>query len=139
MADLSALIRLNKHELDEKRRVLGALYEQLALLERERRELERAFELEKAAVDAVGDVHFTFAKYAEKVRLQQNGIDRRVSGLETQIEAAKESLMETFSELKKYETAEAERLAVEEETRRQNEGKEMDEIGLETFRRREDG
>ena len=32
MADLSALIRLHKHDLDEKRRILGELYGEMALL-----------------------------------------------------------------------------------------------------------
>ena len=38
MADLTVLIRLHKHELDEKRRTLAELYSAMALLEREQRD-----------------------------------------------------------------------------------------------------
>ena len=40
MADLSALIRLHKYELDEKRRGLTVLYTDLAALEKERQRIE---------------------------------------------------------------------------------------------------
>ena len=67
MADLSVLIRLHQHELDEKRRALADLYASLAELERQQRDLEREFDMEKAAVAKANDVHFTFAQYAETV------------------------------------------------------------------------
>ena len=136
MADLTVLIRLHKHELDEKRRALGELYTAMAELERERRDLDRAFEREKQAVDVTGDIHFTFAKYIERVRRQQEDIARRVAELEAQIITAKDSLMETFSELKKYEMTQEERLRLEEQERAVKESREMDEIGIEGFRRK---
>jgi flagellar export protein FliJ len=136
MADLTVLIRLHKHELDEKRRALGEFYSVLALLEREQRELERAFELEKEAVANIGDIHFTFSKYIDKVRQLQKVLDERRSVLEDQITAAKDSLMETFSELKKYEMTQEERDRLAEEERLFRESKEMDAIGLENFRRK---
>ncbi len=138
MADLSVLIRLHKHELDEKRRALGELHGQMAEMERRRRELERSFEAEKESIRLNGDVHFTFAQYAETVRMQQRQMIDDEQQLEKHIEKAKESLMETFSELKKYEMTqeERERLAVEEQSIK--ESREMDAIGLEGFRRKQD-
>ena len=138
MADLKPLIRLHKHELDEKRRVLGELYAALAALERQRRELEESFAREKAAVEADGDVHFTFAQYADSVRAQKAALEQKEADLAVQIEIAKESLMETFSELKKYEMTQAERERLEEEERRFKEDQQMDAIGIEGFRRRKD-
>ncbi|MDI1229338.1 MAG: flagellar FliJ family protein [bacterium] len=138
MADLSVLIRLHKHELDEKRRALGELHGQMAEMERRRRELERSFEAEKESIRLNGDVHFTFAQYAETVRMQQRQMIEDEQQLEKHIEKAKESLMETFSELKKYEMTqeERERLAAEEQSIK--ESREMDAIGLEGFRRKQD-
>jgi flagellar export protein FliJ len=136
MADLEPLIRLHKHELDEKRRALGDLYSAMTLLERERRDLQRAFEMEKEAVTHTGDIHFTFAQYVEKVKRQHKELDRREAELEKQIEQAKDSLMDTFSELKKYEMTQAAREKREEEARRVKESQAMDEIGLENFRRK---
>ena len=136
MADLTVLIRLHKHELDEKRLALGKLYSILAELERERRELERAFKAEQEAIAATGDIHFTFAAYVEKVKQQRKEFDEQEAELEEQITKAKDSLMETFSELKKYEMTQEERERLAEEERRVKESQDMDAIGLETFRRK---
>ncbi|HYD19194.1 MAG TPA: flagellar FliJ family protein [Patescibacteria group bacterium] len=138
MADLSVLIRLHKHELDEKRRALGELHGQMAELERRRRELERSYEAEKEALRLTGDVHFTFAHYAETVRQQRQEWQEEEQALEEHIERAKEALMETFSELKKYEMTQEERERLEAEERLVKEGREMDAIGLEGFRRKSD-
>ncbi|MBU6474701.1 MAG: hypothetical protein KGL10_09275 [Alphaproteobacteria bacterium] len=137
MADLSTLIRLHKHELDEKRQALAALYAAAAELERRRRELDRSFEREKEMALGSGDVNYTFAGYAQKVRQQQAETDAQKAALERQIEAAKDSMMETFSELKKYEMTQAERDRLEAEERALKETRELDEIGLESFRRKE--
>lgn len=138
MADLSTLIRLHKHELDEKRQALGALYAELAALERQRREIERAFEREKAAVSADDDIHFTFASYVEATKLKFEDLRRKEEVLEKKIEEAKESLMESFSELKKYEMTQAERERLEEEERSFRETQSLDAIGIEGYRRRQD-
>lgn len=138
MSDLTVLIRLHKHELDEKRRVLAELYGTLALLEQQREKLAREFEQEKTAFDqGSADVQFTFAKYAESVQKKREQIREEEWQLEQRIELAKESLMETFGELKKYEMTQEERERLEEEERRLKEGVRMDEIGIESFRRRE--
>jgi len=137
MADLGVLIRLHKHELDEKRRVLGELYGEMALLERARRELERAFEQEKEAVARMDDqISFTFADYAETVRRQRQDLDDREVEMEKAIERAKESLMETFAELKKYEMTQEERDRLEADERQFKENAAMDAIGIEGFRRK---
>lgn len=136
MADLSVLIRLHKHELDEKRRALAELYGEMAELERRQRELERSFEAEKEAIKVAGDVHFTFAQYAETVRQQQKSLTEEEQELEKHIEKAKTSLLETFSELKKYEMTQEERERLENEERLFRENRMLDEIGLENFRRK---
>ncbi len=136
MADLTVLIRMHKYELDEKRRVLAELYGALALLERQRRELERALEKEKEEVSRTGDIHFTFALYLEKVKRQRKALDDQEAALERQIDIAKESMMETFSDLKKYEMTQAERDRLVAEERLLKEGQEMDAVGIEGFRRR---
>lgn len=138
MADLTVLIRLHKHELDEKRIALGELYSVMALLERQRRELDRAFEKEKETVDGTGDVHFTFISYAESVKQQQNEMDVQKAELEEQIAVAKDSMMETFSELKKYEMTQQERDRLEKEEQLLKETQEMNAIGIENFRRKKE-
>lgn len=136
MADLTVLIRLHKHDLDEKRLALGKLYEAQALIERERAELDLAFEREKEAAAHNNDIHFTFANYVEKVMKHRENLDERNAALEEQIQAAKDSLMETFSELKKYEMTQKERKRLEEEEQAVKESRELDEIGIEGHRRK---
>lgn len=135
MADLTVLIRLQKHELDEKRRALADLYRALADLERQQRDLERAFEQEKEAVAQGQDVHFTFARYAEAVIRKREELAAAEAELEAHIERAKSSLLDTFAELKKYEMTQEERERLEEEERLYRENQELDAIGIEGFRR----
>lgn len=136
MANLKPLIRLHRHELDQKRQALGALYSQLALLAQARAALDADFEKEKQAASENTDVNFTFAQYAEGVRQKRAMLDKAEADLEEQIEEAKESLMETFSELKKYEMTQEERDRLEAEERLFKENAAMDAIGLESFRRK---
>ena len=138
MADLSVLIRLHQHELDEKRRALAELYTALADLERQQRDLEREFDMEKAAVAKANDVHFTFAQYAETVIKRREELNTAEAELEEHIQRAKVSLLETFSELKKFEMTQEERDRIEEQERQFRETQEMDAIGIEGFRRKDD-
>jgi flagellar FliJ protein len=135
MADLSSLIRLHKHELDEKRLVLADLYTAMAELERQRRELERAFAREKEAA-STGEVQFTFSSYAEQVNRQRKVFEDQAAAMEKKITAAKDSMMETFSELKKYEMTQQERDRLAAEERDFKESQNLDAIGLENFRRK---
>jgi flagellar FliJ protein len=137
MADLSTLIRLHKHELDEKRQALAKLYSEMAAIERQQRDLEFAFEREKEAVSADNeDVHFTFLRYTEQIKRQRKMMEDQKAALEKRISDAKDNMMETFSELKKYEMTQLERDRVEAAERALKESNEMDAIGLEGFRRK---
>jgi flagellar export protein FliJ len=136
MADLSTLIRLHKHELDEKRLALAGLYTAMAALERQRRDLEFAFEREKEAAANTDDIHFTFTRYVAQVNRQRKKMDEQKEELEKKIAAAKDSMMTTFSELKKYEMTQQERDRLAAEERQMKESHEMDAIGLEGFRRK---
>jgi flagellar export protein FliJ len=140
MSDLSVLIRLHKHELDEKRRALAELYGEMAALERQKRDLERAYELEKEAVAKANDVHFTFAQYTDTVLRRREELKRAEAELEEHIARAKISLLDTFSELKKFEMTQEERERIEAEEQAFRESQELDAVGIEGFRRRkEDG
>lgn len=137
MADLTVLIRLHKHELDEKRRLLAGLYGEMAALEQRILQLERDFEAEKAAAASLDDIHYTFPKYAESVQRQREALDLARRTLEKKVEAAKDSLMDTFSELKKYEMTQEERERLEREEQLIRENANFDAIALEGFSRKQ--
>ncbi len=135
---LKSLIRLHKHELDEKQRILADLYRVLAELTRQKRAQEEGLEKEKKALKESGDIHYTFASYSEAVKKKCAQLEAEMQRTEGKIAAAKDSLMETFGELKKFEMTEAERKKLEEDERRLIEAKNFDDIGLTMFRRQEE-
>ncbi len=138
MADLSTLIRLHKHELDEKRQALAQLYTSMEGIEFHRRRLEEDFAREKEAAKYNNDVNFTFTftSYVEQVNRRRKEMDDVKAQLEKKIAAAKDSMMETFSELKKFEMTQQERDRLAAEERALKESHEMDAIGIEGFRRK---
>ncbi len=136
MADLSVLIKLHKHELDEKRLFLAKLYHAVAEIEEERAEINRKLAEEKVAVEALGGLHFTFSDYMIEVKNKLDILADREKDIEKQIEVAKDDMMETFSELKKYEMTQEAREALEAQELKLKEGKEIDEIGLDGFVRK---
>ncbi len=136
MADLSTLIRLHKHQLDEKRQFLAQLYTSMEGLDFHRRQLEENFAREKELAKYNSDVNFTISRYVEQVQNQRKQMDDLKVQLEKKIAEAKDSMMETFSELKKFEMTQAERDRLAAEERALKETREMDAIGLETFRRK---
>ena len=136
MADLSTLIRLHKHELDEKRLALAQLYTSMEGLEFHRRNLEENFAREKELAKSNGDVNFTLSRYVEQIQHKRKEMDGLKVQLEKRIVSAKDSMMETFSELKKYEMTQQERDRLAAEERSLKESREMDAIGLEGFRRK---
>ena len=135
MADLYALIKLHKHELDEKRLFLKKLYDAQNAIEEEREFLQKRLEKEKKAVEELGDIHFTFANFREDIKNRNELLDNREIALNQEIEEAKDAMMEVFSEFKKYEMTQAERERIEKLERALAESKDLDEIGLESFRR----
>ena len=137
MADLSALIRLHKYELDEKRRALSVLYTELAELERERQRIETELAVETASLEMHQGISYTYASYAERMKDAREAVEAAQLQLELRIQVAKDSMMETFGELKKFEMTQAERERLEEEERAFKESAMLDEIGLETYRRRQ--
>jgi flagellar FliJ protein len=138
VADLSPLIRLKKHEVDQQRHVLAKLYQSLGLLEQERARIEAELAAEKDRLNHSDEVAFTFAGYLEGAMRKINSVDQLRAQLNRQIEEEKDVLIDLFAELKKYEMTQEERERLEEEERQIKENQMLDAIGLETFRRRDD-
>ena len=136
MADLSTLIRLHKHELDEKRRELKELYDILERIEEQKQLVLESVEKEKQAVmDSEDAVHFTYADFQKKAEMQCAECDQAIEVVEQQIYTARDEMLDIFSEMKRYDMAQKERDRIEEQERRLRETKTLDEIALEGFRR----
>lgn len=134
--DLSVLIRLHKHELDEKQKELKELYDRMEQLEEQQQQLLDAMDREKRAVEESGDdVHFTYAGFRRKAEQERDALAKDMQKLEEKIFTVRDEMLEIFGEMKRYDIAQDLRLRMEADERRLAETKSLDEIALETFRR----
>ena len=134
--DLSVLIRLHKHELDEKQKELKELYDRLERLEEQQQKLLDAMEREKRAVEDRGDdIHFTYAGFRRKAEQERDALADDIKKLEKKIFTVRDEMLDIFGEMKRYNIAHDLRLRLEADERRLAETKSLDEIALETFRR----
>lgn len=139
MADLSSVIRLHKHELDEKQRQLGKLYDALSQMEEMKDNLLTQREEEVRLSNTEADqVSYTIAGFLEKSKQEEADLDRHMFILRQEIEIVRDDMLDSFAELKKFELTQEERLRLEEKERSLKEGKMFDEIALQGFRRQQD-
>tara|TARA_B100000686_G_scaffold107376_1_gene114423 strand:+ start:2664 stop:3089 length:426 start_codon:yes stop_codon:yes gene_type:complete len=139
MADLSSLIRLHKHELDEKQREIGRLYEGYNQLSLQRDQLRQRREEEVlAAQESPDTVTFTLSGFLEKSKAQEEKLNAQIFTLQEKIETLRDDMLESFAELKKYELTQAERQRVLAEEQKIKESKMFDDIAISGFRRQED-
>lgn len=140
MADLKALIRLRRHRVDEKQKALADLYRQTEKLEAKKEELIRTLEAEREIAETTEDVEAGafFGLYAEGVKSKISGIDRDINKLETRIMIAQDDMRQAFAELKQVEIVQKRREKEEAKKLAAKEAAELDEIGIDGFRRQEE-
>lgn len=139
MADLESLIRVRKYEIDEKQKLLAALYKQADDLkdQRDALEVQLAIESEKAhSLDA--EFLRYFAPYAEDMQRKIEGVEVAREQMEKKIEFAQDDMRDAFAEMKKIEIIDERRkdeLLAEID---KIEADTLDEIALDSFRREDD-
>jgi flagellar export protein FliJ len=139
MADLKPLIRVRRHVVEQKQKLLSDLYRQAEALENEKKELEEEFVQERDKVKTM-DVQMLsyFGPYAKAIKNRVRKIGEGISRLETRIQIAREDMREAFADLKKIQITQRRR---EDSFRAQinkKESQELDDIGIETHRRKQD-
>ena len=134
---LKNLVRLQEWQVDEKRRKLGGLLSLVADLEDRARRLEEELLAEQAvAAAAPEEAGFLYGAYAETVIERRQRLADSIARAEDEIAAAREELRDAYRELKKYEIAEENRVVREREELDRVEQAFLDEVGLQSFRRR---
>ena len=137
MADLSGLIRVRKHDLEQKQKFVAELYRQAEELYEQKTRLLTTLEEEQEKVKEFGvEMLSYFGPYSEAVRERVEDIDKAAQTLETRIEIAREDMRASYAELKKIEITQERREADEEKELNRKESMELDEMGIEGFRRR---
>lgn len=137
MANLGALIRTRKWQLDEKRRQLSELYELDESLHQRLQALASEVEREKAAAlaDHDGAGRAVLANWLAEARRRRERLKGSRERLRDEITAQESVVAEAFEEFKKIELVaedRARRAAAREAAR---ETRRLDDIGLEAHRR----
>jgi hypothetical protein len=139
MADLDPLIRVRKHALEQKRKFLAELYRQAEELANQKTTLLNQLEEEREKLrEMEADMLSYFGPYSEAVKTRVADIDEARSKLEIRIQAAQEDMRMSFAALKKIEITQERREQAEENALNRKEAAELDEIGLDVFRRQRD-
>lgn len=135
---LKTIIRLQKLQLDEKRRVLAELH---TLADRLRNEIEKVKQEIAHEQETVRDdfsVSFTYSNFAQAALERGRKLGESLGQVEAQINIATDEMAEAFQELKRYELAEEERLKRERDKQKRKEAAMLDETALVGFRRRQE-
>jgi flagellar FliJ protein len=141
MADLDPLIRLRKYGVEEKQKILADLFRAAEALESRKADLLAQVAAERQLAEDRGAEFETlaaFTLYMGRVRQVVELIDAEIAKLDRRIEKAQEDMREAFGEMKKIEIIQHRREEAERAEENRREGKVLDEVGIEGFRRRED-
>lgn len=140
MTDLNPLIRLRKYRVEEKQKVLAELFRQTEILESRKMILSNEMEKEQALAEEQNSVEamFAFVSYAARVQKELDNLDAAIGKMEPRIQKAQDEMREAFSEQKKAEIIQEQRDAAEQAEIARKENANLDEIGIDVFRRKEE-
>ncbi len=138
MADLSGLIRVRKHAVEQKQKFIAELYRQSEELANQKTTLLTQLDEEQEKVQEFGvEMLSYFGPYSEAVKERVVEIDHASDTLEARIEVAREDMREAYNELKKIEITQERREEAEDKAINKKESDELDEIAIEGFRRKQ--
>ncbi|MFK7839356.1 MAG: hypothetical protein AB8B83_03415 [Bdellovibrionales bacterium] len=136
-ADLNPLIRMQKHSLEQKQKFLAELYRQADDYENQKKTMIETLEKERQSVSDMGvEMLSYFGPYEKSVEARVEEIDAAMQTLNTRIEMAREDIRAAFADLKKVEITQENRDQDEQKAINKKQSDDLDEIGLEVFRRK---
>ena len=135
--NLNTLIRLHKYRVDEKRRSLGELLGEVATLETRSKNLEHEIITEQQTASAAPEsVGMFYGAYAKEVVNKRREILTEISHFEAQIASTREEMRSEYKDLKIFEITQERRDQITALETTKIEQATLDELGLETHRRR---
>lgn len=140
MANLLSLIKLRKHTVDEKQKVLAELYRQIETIEQSKNTLLERLRVERAALDKSGilEMYAYFGRFSQNIQRMIERLNAEKAKLEIRIQIAQDDVREAFANVKRIEIVQKERERVEKKNADDKETREMDDIGIDGFRRKEE-
>jgi hypothetical protein len=136
MKSLATLIKLQKTHVDEQRLALAKLQAQLAEIEKAIMILEITKARELTVAQANAETRATYGAFLKAAVQRGRELEKQRQAMEAAIDIARQKLTELFAEQKRYEIAEAARLAAELKEEQRRETLELDEIGGVTHARK---
>lgn len=138
MADLDPLIRLRKHAVEEKQRVVAQLYREVENLERQKKIVQDQMAHEKKLAEEMQrpEAITYYGRYAEGARKKIAAFQAAIKKIENRIEAAQEEMRTAFADMKKIQITQSNREKREEKARQKKEDEQLDEIALDQYRRK---
>lgn len=138
MRGVDGLIRLWKWRLDERRRIVVDLEILRAGIERQMVRLDEELEQERKVATQDYEAGFGFTNYRKSNRERRANLEASREETIDRIAAAQEEVNAAFRELKKYEVVLENWERRERQKQERREQAEMDEAGLQGFRRKQE-
>ena len=133
---IETLIKVSQYALDDKRKVLAAHFEELALLERKRQAIDEELAAEQAAARDDPSIGITYGLYANAIIARRDKLDGDILVKNREVELARDDVQEAFEEVKKYELALDRLREAQAKEQARIEEEELNEMGLNGFRRK---
>lgn len=136
MADLLSLIRVRKHTVEEKQKILSALYREVENLQNRREAMEAQLAQERELAMNNNSIGTFYGLYAENMRRKIDRMNEAIRKVNARIETAQEDVRAAFAEQKKVEIIQRNREEEDEKERADKESRLLDDIAIEEFRRK---
>jgi flagellar export protein FliJ len=136
MSALESLIRLHRWQLDERRRQLADLDTLGEKLRQEQARLSAEERQEQVAASSSYEAASAYGSYVNTLIGRRDRLKQSLVSVEEQIVAARETLAETYREVKRYEIASANRATQQKKRLARQQQRTLDELGIENYRRR---
>lgn len=129
MKSLATLIKLQKTRVDEQRQQLAKLQAHLENIETQITQLEIAKAREQVAAEQNPEARMTYGAFLKAAVITGRELEKQRQVAIDAVEVARDQLTELFEEQKRYEIAQASRLAAERREELRRETIELNEIG----------
>ncbi len=140
MANLLSLIKLRKHSVDEKQKTLANLYSLADDIENKKEILIERLREERAILskDSPLEMLGYFGRFSQNVQRVLEKLNIEKKKIEDRIVVAQDDVRAAFADMKRVEIVQKEREKAEKKKQDAKESREMDDIGIDTFRRNEE-
>lgn len=140
MADLESLIRLRRHKVEEKQKVLAEIFRHVEVIETRKKELLSRLEKERKALDDNLNIETReyYGRFEGVIRGDIERLDLELEKLEIRVQIAQEEVRAAFADKKRVEIIHKRRQEEEAQKVKDKETIELNDIGIEGFRRKED-